>query len=102
MTTQIVSLGNRTIAVVSQDDVEPVLEHNKKLRGIEQKSDWGRHVASIPNVIMVKWLNEEWTRGNTDLRYLSPEWDAIVARKLEDPEWAYLRTDMRSHSKGWE
>lgn len=93
MATELVKLGDRTVAVVSRDDVEPILERNKALRTMPQKSDWGRHVASIPNIIMVKWLNEEWGRGNTDLRYLSPEWDRIVERKLQDPEWKYLRTD---------
>lgn len=93
MQTQLVNLGDRHIAVVSKDDVESILEHNKLLRSLPQKSDWGRHVASIPNVISVKWLNEEWQRGNTTLRFLSPEWDELVAKKLQDPDWAFLRTD---------
>jgi hypothetical protein len=90
----------RSVTVYSHDDVEPILEHNKTLRGIDQKSDWGRHIASIPNIIMVKWLNEEWARGN-EVRYLSPEWDAIVAKKLKDPEWAYLRVDAPSRVVGY-
>lgn len=93
MPTEIVNLGDRSVAVYSHDDVEAILEHNKVLRSLPQKSDWGRHVASIPNVISVKWLNEEFQRGNTELRFLSPEWDALVQRKLNDPEWSYLRTD---------
>src|SRR5689334_12883487 len=93
MQTEIVKLTEkRNIAVVSTDDVEPILEHNKLLRSLQQKSDWGRHVARIPNVICVKWLNEEWNRGN-NIRYLSAEWDELIAKKLQDPEWAYLRTD---------
>ena len=93
MKTEIVKLSERrSIAVVSTDDVEPILEHNKTLRSMEQKSDWGRHVASVPNVIAVKWLNEEWQRGNF-IRYLSAEWMDLVAKKLKDPDWAYLRTD---------
>ena len=84
---------DRSITVYSHDDVEDILENNKRLRSTPQKSDWGRHVASIPNVISVKWLNEEWERGNTNLRFLSKEWDELVAKKLKDPEWAYLRTD---------
>lgn len=92
MRTELVNLGDRTVAVYSHDDVEAILEHNKVLRSLPQKSDWGRHVASIPNVIMVRWLNEAWQSGH-DVRYLSPEWDEIVAKKLRDPEWAYLRTD---------
>jgi hypothetical protein len=90
----------RSVTVYSADDVEPYLEHNKTLRGLEQKSDWGRHVASIPNIVMVQWLNAEWQRGS-DIRYLSKEWDALVAKKLRDPEWAYLRTDAPSKALGW-
>ena len=91
--TRVLLEKDRSIVVASQDDVEGVLEHNKKLRSITQRSDWGRHVASIPPVICVKWLNEEWQRGNTQLRFLSPEWDLLVRDKLNDPDWAYLRVD---------
>jgi hypothetical protein len=90
----------RSVTVSSTDDVEPYLDHNKTLRGMDQKSDWGRHVASIPNIIMVQWLNEAWQSGN-DVRYLSKEWDTIVAKKLKDPEWAYLRVDKKSPLLGW-
>jgi hypothetical protein len=90
----------KSVTVYSVDDVEPILEHNKTLRGMEQKSDWGRHVATIPNIIMVQWLNECWKSGN-EVRYLSPEWDEIVARKLKDPEWAYLRTDAKQARIGF-
>jgi hypothetical protein len=79
--------------IETSQDVEAILEHNKELRKERQDSDWGRHVASIPNVIMVKWLNEEWSKGNTTIRLFGPEMDALVERKLKDPEWAYLRTD---------
>lgn len=88
----------RTIARERVQDVEPILEHNKRLRSIEQHSDWGRHIASIPNVILERWFNEEYERGNVSLRLYSKEMDAIVARKLKDPEWAFLRTD--SHFNG--
>lgn len=83
----------RTTTVELVQDVEPILERNKELRKEAQKSDWGRHVASIPNVILTRWLNEEWERGNVSIRLFGPEMDALVERKLKDPEWAYLRTD---------
>jgi hypothetical protein len=79
------------IASTTQD-VEPILERNKALRGEPQKRDWGRHVATIPNVILVKWLNEEHARGNTGLRLFTVEFDALIKRKLADPDWAYLKT----------
>jgi hypothetical protein len=63
------------------------------LRSQPQTSDWGRHIASIPNVILVKWLNEEHARGNVALRLFSEEFNRLIAKKLKDPEWAYLRTD---------
>jgi hypothetical protein len=86
-------LENDKTVVEQVQDVEDILERNKAMRAERQDSDWGRHVASIPNVIMVRWLNEEWARGNTTIRLFGPEMDALVERKLKDPEWAYLRTD---------
>jgi hypothetical protein len=93
-------LDGKDLAIKHTQDVEPILEANKQLRSMEQRSDWGRHVAEIPNVIYVKWLDEEHARGNTSLRLFTPEFDAIVQKKLQDPEWAYLRTDC-SHVNGW-
>lgn len=81
------------LIVENVQDVSDILENNKRLRSEAQKSDWGRHVASIPNVIMTRWLNEEYANGNTTIRLFGPEMDALVERKLKDPEWAYLRTD---------
>lgn len=86
-------VDNGDLTVENVQDVEDILENNRRLRSIAQKSDWGRHVASIPNVIMTRWLNEEWAKGNTTIRLFGPEMDALVERKLKDPEWAYLRTD---------
>lgn len=85
--------NDRKIIVRSAQDVEPILERNKALRSEPQKSDWGRHVASIPNVILVKWLNEEYASGNVGLRMYTAEFNELVQRKLQDPDWAYLRTD---------
>ena len=81
------------IIAESMQDVEPILERNKQLRSTPQKSDWGRHIASIPNVILTRWLNEEYARGNVGLRMFTKEFDELVAKKLRDPEWKYLRVD---------
>lgn len=93
--------GEKLIVIENVQDVEPVLERNKMLRTMEQNSDWGRHIASIPNVVMTRWLNEEYQRGNVSLRMFSHEWDELVGRKLKDPEWAYLRTDKKSSMVGF-
>ena len=42
----------RDLTVGTHQDVEAIIEHNKVLQTLPQKSDWGRHVASIPlNII---------------------------------------------------
>ena len=93
--------NGQDLAVEHIQDVEPILAWNKEARRDEQYGDWGRHVARIPNVIYVKWLNEEHARGNARLRMFTPEFDLIVQKKLNDPEWAYLRTDRPKRQAGW-
>ena len=74
-----------------RQDVEPRLEENARLRSEEQRSDFMRHTASIPVVILEGWLNDEFKRGNTSLAFGTKEFDALIKRKLADPEWAYLK-----------
>ncbi|MEH2501241.1 hypothetical protein V1290_000052 [Bradyrhizobium sp. AZCC 1578] len=93
--------NGQDLAIEHRQDVEPILEWNKEARRDEQQSDWGRHVARIPNVIYVKWFDEEHRKGNTQLRMFTPEFDAIVQKKLQDPEWAYLRVDRPKLQAGW-
>ena len=93
--------NGRDLAIEQVQDVEPILQWNREARRDEQRNEWGRHVARIPNVIYVKWLNEEHANGNTSVRMFSPEFDGIVQRKLDDPEWAYLRTDRPKLQAGW-
>ena len=93
--------NGKDLTFLHVQDVEPILEWNKASRSEQQRSDWGRHVARIPNVIFVKWLDEAHARGNTHLRMFTPEFDLIVQKKLGDPEWAYLRTDRPKLQAGW-
>jgi len=86
-------LNGRDITVERTQDVEDIIERNKALQTIEQRSDWGRHVASIPVVFLEKWLNEEWARGNTTIRLFDAEFNALLARKLRDPDYRFLRVD---------
>ncbi len=93
--------AERKLVLERVQDVEDIIENNKKLRTQEQHSDWGRHVASIPNIIMERWLNEEYARGNTSLRMFTKEFDELVAKKLQDPDWSFLRTDKASAQVGY-
>ena len=77
----------------SWQDCEDIIENNKKLQGEQQRSEWGRHTASIPCVIINKWLQEEWDRGNVSIAWGSPEFDAIIQKKINDPDWRWLRVD---------
>ncbi|HEY1544975.1 MAG TPA: hypothetical protein VGG01_21465 [Xanthobacteraceae bacterium] len=71
-------------------DVEPILTRNKALQAEPQRSDWGRHIATIPNVVLVKWMTEE---GADVLRMSGEEFGAFIRQKLDDPDWRHLRVD---------
>ena len=79
-----------------EGDVEGILELNKFLandpeyskKGIKE-SFW--HYATIPNLIIEKWLAEE----GIDV-YKHDHWPR-VCRKLADPAYRYLKVTTRTH-----
>lgn len=75
------------LVVETQQDVEPYLEKNLRERndGANAKGDF-RKVASIPLVLINKWLHEDGINF-----YNRDHWPAVL-RKLRSPEYAYLRT----------
>lgn len=93
------SAGNFTFQRVQ--DVEAIIDGNKELSAAGQRGDWGKHVARIPNIFLEQWLNEEYARGNIDLRMFTPEFDRLVERKLKDPDWRFLRVDSPSNVVGY-
>jgi hypothetical protein len=86
----ILDRNERKIIAYSEQDCDPILDWNAMLRSQSQKSDWGRHIATIPNVVLLKWFNEA---NDPTLRMYSKEWNEYVHKKLKDPEYAYLRVD---------
>lgn len=86
-------MDGRDLIAHSYQDVEDIIENNKRLQNEPQKSDWGRHIASIPNNILNMWLHEEYARGNVGIKLFGREMDQLVAKKLRDPDWGWLRTD---------
>lgn len=82
-----------SLTVKTSQDVEDIIENNKRLQTTPQKSDWGRHVASIPLIFLNKWLDEEYARGNTSLRLFDDDFNRIVGMKLRDPDYRFLRVD---------
>jgi hypothetical protein len=79
--------ADRAVHFVRTQDVEPILDVNKELATIPQKGDF-RHIATIPNVLIEKWINEE---GIPVLGLSKDEFARLVKRKL-DGDYAYLRT----------
>lgn len=73
----------------TQQECAPVLERNALLRDHPDRG-WlpggeFRRVASIPSGVVLQWLNE-----GVDL--FSGEQQDEIARRLNDPDWAHLRT----------
>jgi hypothetical protein len=93
--------GERCLTFVNVQDVEPILDLNKENRSEDQHSDWGRHTHRIPNIVLLNWFYEEHRKGNTTLQMYSPEWDRLVAKKLQDPDYAYLKVEKPKLQTGW-
>lgn len=83
------TLKDGDLTVAHFQDCEDIIENNKRLRALPQTSDWGRHIASIPNNILLKWMLEE---GVPVFGMPAHEWDKFLRKKLADPDWRELRT----------
>src|SRR5213078_4071532 len=76
-------------AVEHWQDCEAIVEHIKAMRGQDMRRDSGRPVCEVPNVFVVKWLNEE---GVNLLKLSGNELRKFIARKvLTDPDFRDLR-----------
>jgi hypothetical protein len=76
-----------TVTVQRTDDVEPVLDWNKKLQTTPQtRTESFHHIASIPNIVIEQWLIE------SGLKMGSPEFTVFIRKKLRDRDWLFLRT----------
>ena len=81
-----------TLVVRTSQDVGPILDKNAELAnaGLSGqdgyfKTRWMRRVASIPNIIVHKWLQEGINI------YDENDWPKVKAR-LNSSEWSRLRT----------
>lgn len=75
------------VIIRSRQEVAPILDDNKLLRNHanpRREGGIGRHVATVPNNIIHKWLQE-------GIDIWSGDCQDGIARKLNDPDWAYLR-----------
>lgn len=81
--------GNGGLEIKIVQDTEAAIDTAKAMRnhndGFNQTRDMTR-VAHIPDVVGLKWLNEEgWW-------YADPSCADRLMRKLNDPDWQHLRT----------
>lgn len=73
-------------------DCESILDANKRMQNGEKQVGNMRLTSQIPVIIIEQWLREEWQRGNIGLKLADAEFDALIFRKLRDPDWKWLRT----------
>ena len=71
------TLRDGDLTVRHYQDCEDIIESNKRLQNEPQKSDWGRHIASIPNNILLKWMLEE---GVPVFGMPAHEWDRFLKK----------------------
>ena len=78
-----------TITTSRVQDVEPYLDANKRAYNAATKgfeSETFNQVASIPMILIEQWLREE------GLDIFNPDHAGRLRRKLNDPDYLYLRT----------
>lgn len=78
------------LTVERTQDVEPILEANKQ--AYNSRSDHRQyagkdmaHVARVPMVVIEQWMKE-------GINAFDPDHEAAIMRKLNSPEYRYLRT----------
>jgi hypothetical protein len=77
------------VHISHSQDVSAILEANKRARDQSEGQKMGDmvRVATIPDVVAIQWMQEGITvmaPNREDLRRMK--------KKLNSPEWAYLRT----------
>lgn len=87
--------GERSFTFLRVQDVEDIIDNNKRLQNEQQRGEWFRQTAEIPNIILHQWLLEEHARGNVTAKLYTKEFDEIIKRKINDPDYAWLRTDAK-------
>jgi hypothetical protein len=81
----------KTNRIRYSQDVDGILERNQRMQNDGDQYSESRdlqHVASIPLVIVMKWLLED------GIDIFNPNHKEAVRRKLNDPDYRHLRTGM--------
>jgi hypothetical protein len=89
-----------TVVLAARQDVGAILEHNKAAQthndGYSPSREMAR-VASIPLVVLHKWMTEEgWDPFSPD-----PDCQRRLAEKLDSAEYRHLRTSELKLGDHW-
>lgn len=84
----------KKLTIHKRTDVTDIIESNKRQQPLTIDSRFGNqmmhHVAQIPLTIV-----EQWKREGLDIFDRSPEMRKKLKRKLNDPEWRYLKSTVK-------
>lgn len=103
-TNTLLKFDDDSLQVKVTQDVEDIIENNKRLQTTPQKSDWGRHIASVPNVFINKMMDDAYARGNVNMKMFDEEFNRFYEHNIRNnPEWRAFRTDNPSNPfhLGW-
>lgn len=83
------------VTLHQKQNVEPIIEHNKKLRnwndGYSASREWKR-VASIPLGVIMQWLTEDKMDVAAFFQKPTREQNEYYRRKYRDRDWCQLKT----------
>ena len=82
--------GDDAVTIERTQDVQSILESNVEAAKHQQDNKaFGRRVASIPNIVIEQWIKEG---VNLFDMQKDPDVRKEVLKRLNSPEWRYLRT----------
>lgn len=95
-------LQDGNLVSTHSQDCQEIVDRNKIGQSDPHRPDWGRPVAEIPLVVVMQWLNEEHAKGNTGLKYPSPEFTRLMCQKVRDRDWLFLSSQTTQGAPlGW-
>jgi len=85
-----------TSFIHSVQDIAPFKEANREMRNSGGDGYTGsramKHVATIPHIMIDKWCQEDGLTRVQFQRMRGKEKAAYIRRKLNNPDYAYMRT----------
>lgn len=77
-------------------DVEPILEQNKAANNSGHDGYWqnraAKQFAEVPMIFAMKWMKDDGLEGRAYFRMNKHDKEQYVRRKLNDPDYAFMRT----------